>query len=225
MDKNFTLPSPQQLADIVRDLMLNDAQARELGFVIRHVHADLVGFFRTTMTRADRIRRLKQLKTFRSALTKLVSTMGKTPERIADFNESLPFQLRESIGLMASAELIRTVAGRQVRETGADHVRRSAGLTHGSAIFHHQLLKVGTEIDLLLDATVKDPGGRNSDPVRNFLALMLARSSKDILGRRASGTAGGRFTKLVAAVFGACGLTDDGVEKIVERTVKSLKGK
>ena len=148
MAKNFTLPTSEQLMNVCRELKLNAAQARELGDVIRHVHADLEGYYRTRIGRADRIRRLKQLKTFRSALTKLVSTMGKTPERIADFNESLPFQLRESIGLMASAELIRTVAGRQVRETGADHVRRSAGLTHGSAIFHHQLLKVSVLVPI-----------------------------------------------------------------------------
>lgn len=225
MDKNFTLPSPQQLADIGRDLKLNDAQARELEFVIRHAHADLDGFFRTRMTRADRARRLKHLKTFRSVLTKLASTMGETPEDIADFNESLPFQLRESIGLMASADLVMRIAKRQVPETGDDHVRRSAGLTHGAAIFHHQLLEVRTGINSLLDVAVKDPGGRNPDFVRSHLAMMLARSSRVILGRRASGTAGGRFTKLVAGVFVACGLTDDGVEKIVERTVKSLKGK
>jgi len=225
VDKNFMFPSPKKLKDIVRDLKLNDAQARELQFTIHHAHADLEGFFRTRMTRADRARRLKQLKTFRSVLTKLASTMGEKPEDIADFNESLPFQLRETIGLMASADLISTVARRQVPETGDDHVRRSAGLTHGAAIFHHQLLEVGTGIDSLLDIAVKDPGGRNPDLVRSHLAMMLARSSRVILGRRASGTAGGRFTKLVAAVFIVCGLADDGVEKIVERTVKSLQGK
>ena len=225
MDKNFALPSPKKLKDVARDLKLNDAQARELELVIRHAHADLGGFFRTRMTRADRARRLRQLKTFRSVLKKLASTMGEKPEEIAYFNESLPFQLRESIGLMASAELVRTVASRQVPETGTDHVRRSAGLTHGAAIFHHQLLEIGTGIDSLLDAAVKDPGGRNPDFVRSHLATMLARSSRIILGRRASGTAGGRFAKLVAAVFVACGLADDGVEKIVERTLKSLQGK
>jgi hypothetical protein len=223
VDKNFTLPSPKKLKDVARDLKLNDAQARELEFTIRHTHADLDGFFRTRMTRADRARRLRQLKTFRRVLKKLASTMGEKPEEIADFNESLPFQLRESIGLMASAELVRTVASRQVPETGTDHVRRSAGLTHGAAIFHHQLLEIGTGIDSLLDAAVKDPGGRNPDFVRSHLALMLARSSRIILGRSASGTAGGRFAKLVAAVFIACGLADDGVEKIVERTLKSQK--
>jgi hypothetical protein len=31
--------------------------------------------------------------------------------------------------------------------------------------------------------------------------------------------------KLVAAVIVACGLADDGVEKIVERTIKALKSK
>jgi hypothetical protein len=223
VDKNFTLPSPKKLKDIGRELKLNDAQARELEFVIRHAHADLNGFLRTRMTRADRARRLKQLKTFRGGLMKLASAMGETPEEIADFNETLPFQLREAIGLMASAELIWTVAGRRVRETGSDHVRRSAGLAHGAAIFHHQLLKARMGADMLLDGSVKDPGGRNPDLVRNCLALMLARSSKGILGRRASGTAGGRFSKLVATVFVACGLADDGVEKIVERTVKALK--
>ena len=65
MAKNFTLPSPKKLKDIGRELKLNDAQARELEFVIRHAHADLDGFLRTRMTRADRGRRLKQLKTFR----------------------------------------------------------------------------------------------------------------------------------------------------------------
>jgi hypothetical protein len=223
--KNFTLPSPKKLKDIGRELKLNDAQTRELEFVIRHAHADLDGFLRTRMTRADRARRLKQLKTFRGGLMKLASVIGETPEEIADFNETLPHQLREAIGLMASAELIWTVAGRRVCETGSDHVRRSAGLTHGAAIFHYQLLKARTGADMLLDGAVKDPGGRSPDLVRNSLALMLARSSKGILGRRASGTAGGRFSKLVATVFVACGLADDGVEKIVERTIKALKSK
>ncbi|MEI6536955.1 MAG: hypothetical protein WCN98_16545 [Verrucomicrobiaceae bacterium] len=225
MAKNFKIPSPKKLKDLGRDLKLSDAQARELDFVIRHAHADLEGIFRMKMTRAERARRLKQLKIFRGALMRLASTMGTTPEEIADFNVNLPFELRETIGQMASAGVIRTVVGRRVEEVEADHIRKSAELTHGAEIFHHQLLEISKGIDTLLDAAVKDPGGRNPDLVRNHLATKLARSSRGILGRRASGTAGGRFSKLVAAVFIACGLADDGVEKIVERTLKSLQGK
>ncbi len=41
MARNFTLPNPVELAGIIRELMLNEAQARELELVIRHAHEDL----------------------------------------------------------------------------------------------------------------------------------------------------------------------------------------
>ena len=43
MAKNFTLPSPGQLAEIRRELKLTAVQAHELALVIHHAHEDLQG--------------------------------------------------------------------------------------------------------------------------------------------------------------------------------------
>lgn len=55
--------------------------------------------------------------------------------------------------------------------------------------------------------------------VRVVLIRALAAAAPDIIGRRATGTAKGKFGKLIDAVFRALNIKTDGLEKAIESTL------
>ena len=65
--------------------------------------------------------------------------------------------------------------------------------------------------------------GRPANVVREFLLIRLAVAAPNVLDSRATVTAGGKFVRLCAAVFSACGLDTEGLEKSIERVLKSRR--
>jgi hypothetical protein len=225
MNATFDLPTKERFAELCKDLNLDKEQAHELELAIRHAHEDLDGFFKTRISRAERAYRFEQLKAFDKALTKLIATMGPNTKAVADFNVSLPFSLREQIGLMASPSHITTATGRTARKSRAARDRKVAGLEHGAKLLHVQLTEIKKGIGNLLESAVIDRGGRSPDLVRQYLVKALAQSASDILGRAATSTSNSRFVQLVLSVFSACAIDEAGAEELIERSLKTLRSK
>ncbi|MEI7600281.1 MAG: hypothetical protein WCJ41_13295 [Aestuariivirga sp.] len=218
MVKNFTLPTTKKLADIGRDLKLNDAQARELELVIRHAHADLEGYFRTRVGRASRKVRMDRLRAVDQAIGKLIILLGRNPERI---NDDLPFEARDAIVQCASSELITVVTEEVVSNRGARvlHKEQSAGFRHGASILLEQLRLIRHPIRNVLSEKSADPGGPEANHVQVVLIRALANAAPDIIGRRATATVRGKFEKLVGALFDALDIETPDLRKTIERNL------
>ncbi len=216
MAELFTRPSPDQLAEIGRELKLTTERAHELALVIQHVHEDLEGYYRTRIGRGPRKDRMDRLRAVDQALEKLIVLLGKNPDEV---NDDLPFDAREAIAWAACSELISVVTGEVVSEAGVriPHKEKSAGLRHGARILVAQLQLIREPIQEVLSEESSDPGGLEPNHVRVMLIRALAAAAPDILGAPATGTAGGDFARLVDAVFRGLEINTDGLEKAIER--------
>lgn len=96
---------------------------------------------------------------------------------------------------------------------------RSQGLLYGSRILQAYLEEVLQPITLVVDEPSADHGGQEPNFVRHHLIKLLQETFRDILGRKAAATANGPFVRLVNAVFLACGIETDGIEKAIERVI------
>ena len=218
----FKLPSDRDLAKIGAEFQLNVAQARELELALRHAQEDLKGFFRNRIGRAQSAQIVDRLKSFRDKLGALIKTISSD---VQSFNDTLPFDAREAIADGASAELILATTGREVLKDGKRlaYASHAAGLLHGASLLAEQLRRVKAPVDRFFDSYASDTGGRLPDYVRQRLIVALADAAPAILGRRATGATRGPFIRLVTEVINECGLDDTGVEKAVERVLKSRK--
>lgn len=225
MNATFDLPTKERFAELCKDLSLDKAQAHELELAICHAHEDLDGFFKTQISRAERAYRFDQLKAFDKALTKLIETLGPNTKAVAEFNVNFPFSLREQIGLMASPSHIKTATGRTARKSRTARDRKVAGLKQGAEILHEQLTQIKKGVGNLLESAVIDRGGRSPDLVRQYLVKALAESAADILRRPATSTSNSLFVQLVTGVFRAFHINEEGVEELIERSLKALRSK
>jgi hypothetical protein len=220
MAEIFKIPSNAELEECcsIYEIKLSTHQYRRLRELIQSVHAALKETLCAEMSPDDRKDVMKHLKIVQSSLADLLSALHITPEAMAGFDDDVPVGLGTPAGWVAMSRLTGAVTGRRHRRNDL----AASALPFEAPELCHDLVKVKTRIDEFLKGFVKDTGGRNPDIIRNGLALSLAHSFESILGAPMKTTI---FTKLVCAVFDACGLPQDGREKLVERLVKSLKAK
>lgn len=218
MAKTFKLPTSTQIAEIRRELKLSEAQAHELTLAIRHVHADLEGFYRTRIGRGPRKDRMDRLKAVDQAIGKLSSLLEKDLELI---NEDLPFKAREAIAWCASSQLITELTGKKVSRRGIRirHEEETVGLDHGARILAAQLRLIRDPMRTVLTEKSTDPGGFEPNHARVMLIRALAAAAPDIVGKRATGTAGGKFEKLVGKVFEELGIETRDLRKTIENAL------
>jgi hypothetical protein len=218
--ETFDLPSPAALDEITREFKLNTSQRRELELVLQHAREDLEGYFRTRIGRGPRKDRMDQLAAVDKAIARLVDSLG---EDLDLMNDNLPFECREAITWCASAQLIAEVTGQNVSEAGARvrHKEQVMGLHHGARILARQLQLIRKPIRAVLAEKSTDPGGPEPDHLRAFLIRELAKAAPRIIGQSATGTADGKFHRLIAAVFAALKINDAGLEKAIERQLYS----
>lgn len=214
--ESFDLPSPAALNEITREFELTDSQRRELELVLRHAREDLVGYFQTRIGRGPRKDRMDQLAALDKAMARLVYSLGKDLDLV---NENLPFECREAIAWCASSQLIAAVTGDKLSDAGARESARQevVGLHHGARILAAQLRLIRGPIQAVLAEKSTDPGGPEPNHLRAFLIRALAKAAPLIIGQEATGTADGKFHRLITAVFAALEIDDTGLEKVIER--------
>jgi hypothetical protein len=110
-------------------------------------------------------------------------------------------------------------------EARFDYQRKALGLKHGPELLAHLVDRITRPIQVWLELDRRNRGGRPSDLVRDYVLIRLLEAAPEVLGSRATATAGGKFVRLCTGVFNVCGLSTDGLEKAVERILKQRRTK
>jgi len=237
----FRLPDPEAWTTLVRDLGLDDTQAHELALVLRHMAADIEAFNSRVRSAQDRFMAVDALKEIERAFTKLEAVLDKHDARLA---EILPSDSLEALGRLMSHEAIEAAldidlptpgltalietsgndSGSDLRAVDIDahfsYVRQSFGLRRGPELLRHSLKQIADPMREWISANSENDGGRPGNAVREYVIIYLANTSETTIGRMASATANGPFSKLCSAVFAACGLPTSGIEPAIERALK-----
>jgi len=223
--KVFTLPTKKLLKEACEasTLELKEAQLSELERVVYRAHADLTAITNSTLKTEHRKALLQKMENVDSALEELLSALDVTPQDVKDLGTS-ELDVLDPINVRASALLTQAIGGQRLRKTD-----RASGFSELSfenlVLVLPEFIAVKKTVASLLVAAVADKGGRTPDLNRHYLVAALVRSAKKILGHPAVSTEDSDFIVLVNAVFFACGLPEKGSDKIVERTLNSLKGR
>jgi hypothetical protein len=237
----FKLPSPKGQAEIIRDLRLSTTQANELDVALRHISADLCDAQEVTRrlgTRKDRVARLTRIK---KALFALEEELARSGTKL---REVIPSASLEALGRASSYTAMEKAVGGPLPTRGLaqvlaednftrvaeiegffDFERGAIGLKYGPALLAHLLASINEPIRAWFLLNGPNRGGRPSNPERQHVIGTLAEASRNILGRRATATAGGRFQRLCAAVFDRCGLDSTGLTEAVERVLTKRQGR
>lgn len=241
-DPPFNLPSPEKFAELIHDLGLNVVQARELQFLLEHAHADMCGFFSGRHSPTERARLVKARKAVSQALGKLQDVLL---EHQQDLDAVLPSATFQALGQAMSSDEIARALGTRMPSPGLEDLvasraddriptsaadterefrweRETAALKHGPELFVHLVQRLSAPINSWLELNRANPGGRPPNLVRAVLISRLAIGSPAILGRQATGTAGGPFVRLCAEVLDACGVSSEGVEDAVDEVLQRM---
>lgn len=237
----FRLPDPEGWKTLVSDLELDATQAHELEIVLRHISADLESFRQKVRSTQERFMAVEALREIETAFTKLETVLVKHDSRLA---EILPSDTLEALGRLMSHEAIEgaldidlptpglrslvehngTSSGQEIRAAEIDaqfgYLRRSFGLRRGPELLRHLVTQIADPMRDWITANSENEGGRPGNAVREYVIVYLANTSEIILGRTATATAKGPFSKLCSAVFAACGLPTSGIEAAIERALK-----
>lgn len=184
---------------------------------------------------------VETLKEVANAFSSLEAVLDKNNARLA---EILPSDSLEALGKLMSHEAIeaaldidlptpglstavehaRAQSGSDIRAAEIDahfaFVRQSFGLRRGTELLKYLLKQIADPMRDWISANSENEGGRPGNAVREYVIIYLANSSETILGRRATATAKGPFSKLCSAVFAACGLPTSGIEAAIGRALK-----
>lgn len=241
----FHLPSEEAWADLVRDLKLAPEPAHELNLVLSHIAQDFQSHDAKFAGRRPSQELVGRLKRMAKRFQDLHYEIRRSGKLMKDF---LPLDTLEEIGLLASFSMMEAALGTALpnRDLGGEveslaaedpnfriadieaafaYQRKALGLKRGPELLAHFVERINTPIQTWLEIDRLNRGGRPSNPVRDFVLIRLAESAPEILGSRATATADGKFVRLCTAVFLACGLETEGLEKAVARILKSRFGK
>ena len=102
--------------------------------------------------------------------------------------------------------------------------RKSLGLKIGDLLLIHYIRSITQPIKEFIALDRLNRGGRPPKSVaRDLLLFRLAEASPVIIRRRPTATANGLFVRLCVDVFRACGLSNSGIERAVEKTLNERK--
>ena len=237
MSQTFELPSREKLHEIRRDLDLTEIQMRTLVVTLKHAEIDLKAL-NSALPDRDCTYLISKL----GRLTRLFANLRQEVARSQkQMHHYLPRKSLEAIGLSVSERMVANLLTekynlrglvapmpsqrRQYESAKALYQLDPAafGLEHGSQLLKHLLDAIGTPLDDWIACNNLNKGGRPTDLARTLVILRLAQGAMEIIGRKATATAGGRFICLCREVLPACGLKTVGLEKMVERTLKRQK--
>ncbi|WP_374625472.1 hypothetical protein, partial [Devosia sp.] len=139
----------------------------------------------------------------------------------------LPFDIREEMVAGVEWSAIENVTGKSAATWASDEetARNTVGLLHGTEIFSDYIARVRALLIDFFDEEDEHPdrGGREPDYVRDHMLRALIRWYANVLGKKPTPTSKGPFQNLVADVFHACAIKDDGLERAVERMLEKWR--
>lgn len=223
MTDSFTLPSADRFKELCQKRKLDKDQIWVLGNLLWRTHLKFMSSHKPSMDADERKQTLKLLKRVQVSLDQLLLSLGISGGDIATYSGPRPDSVETDLGRRATSRLMAAIAGREMLKQ--DPLRELVPYAaYASADLGDDLLKVKQSIDLIVDVTVKDRGGQPPDLVRNFLVRELCKVSQALIAKAPTSTARGAFAELVRDVLvDCCCLSDDGLEKLIERNVSLYK--
>jgi hypothetical protein len=218
-DKNncFQQPTRSDFEQIAHKHGLDQQQANQLEVRLRHILADLEGFYALRLDRKARAAEIAEKREFLEAINAVLAIIGNDPSA---FNKYLPSSVREEMALGAGDELIEASTRKPAGAWGGDKEQsvRTVGLLHGTEIFADYLARVRAPLIDFFDEedSFVDVGGREPNYVREYVIGTLAAWFQKVMGQAPTATAKGPFMTLVIDVFYACEIKTDGIERATE---------
>lgn len=219
MTESFILPPIQRFEKLCQKRKLDEDQIWVLGNLLWRAHFKSKNSHETSSDSVERKRILKQLKKFQISLDQLLISLRVSANDIATYSRHRPDSFETDLGRSATSRLMAAIAGREMLKKNP--LRELVPFAaYAYAELGDDLLKVKQSIDLIAGLTVKDKGGQPPDLVRNFIVKELCKASRVLIGKAPTSTARGAFAELVQDVLvDCCGLSDDGLEELIERNV------
>ena len=239
----LSFPTETDWQDLIKRFRLSDDQAHNLKVVLQQVIVDL-DQFRTVMDvmpkRSQLVSRIKRLeKVFGNVASEL-----KRAEM--DLPHLLPHDIGSFIGLSMNFTAIGQALGKEEFpvfvdlelargtqenrlltqkqiETAGNPKREALGLNHSNILLTYLMNGIHEPLRLWVELDRKNKGGRTPNMLRRYLAYWLIYEAEDILGKKPMIAQNGKFVEFCEAVFEACSLSYDGLDKILPALVKRVR--
>jgi hypothetical protein len=228
---------------LVERFHLDSAQEEHLKIVLQHVINDL-DHFRTT---AAKIPRRSQLVTRLKRLEKL---FGSVASELKKAEKDLPHLLPHNVGgfigrtmtftslgdalgrdqfpISVDLEVERMIAamgkvGQKTIDRFGEPRREALGLTHSHILLPYLINGIYEPLHLWVELDRKNKGGRTPNMLRRYLAYWIIYNAENIMNKRPTISQLGKFVEFCEAVFEACRLPSDGLDKIMPALVKKVR--
>ena len=239
----LSFPTEGDWKDLIKRFHLSDDQAHNLTVVLQQVIADL-DQFRATMDampkRSHLVSRIKRLEKVFGHVA------GELKRAEKDLSHLLPHDVGSFIGLAMNFTAIgqalgteefpvfvdleiergirdyRLLTQKQIEEAG-NPKRESLGLNHSHVLLPYLINGMHEPLRLWIELDRKNKGGRAPNMLRRYLAYWLIYEAEDILGKKPTIAQSGKFVAFCEAVFEACRLSYDGLDKILPALVKRVR--
>ncbi len=239
----LSFPIEGDWQDLIKRFHLNDDQAHNLTVVLQQVIADLDQFRATMDAMPKRSQLVSRIKRLEKAFGNVASELKRAEK---DLSHLLPHNVGSFIGLAMNFTAMGQALGKeefpvfvdleiergirdnrhltqkQIEEAG-NPKRESLGLNHRHVLLPYLINGMHEPLRLWVELDRKNKGGRTPNMLRRYLAYWLVYEADGILGKKPTISQSGKFVEFCEAVFEACRLSYDGLDKILPALVKRVR--
>ena len=239
----LSFPLAKDWTALVERFHLDTAQEEHLKIVLQHVINDL-DHFRMTMAK------IPQRSTLVSRLKRLEKLFGSVSSELKKAEKELPHLLPHDVGsfigrtmtftalgdalgkdqfpISVELEIERMIAamnkvGQKTIDKFGEPKREALGLTHSHILLPYLINGIYEPLRLWVELDRKNKGGRTPNMLRRYLAYWIIFNAENILNKRPTISQLGKFVEFCDAVFEACRLPSEGLDKIIPALVKKVR--
>lgn len=239
----LSFPTETDWQDLIKRFRLSDDQAHNLSVVLQQVIADLDQFRAVVDAMPKRSQLVSRIKRLEKVFGNVASELKRAEK---DLPHLLPHDVGSFIGLSMNFTAIgealgkeefpvfvdleiergirdnRLLTQKQIEKAG-NPKRESLGLNHSHVLLPYLINGIYEPLRLWVELDRKNKGGRTPNMLRRYLAYWLIYEAEDILGKKPMIAQNGKFVEFCEAVFDACSLSYDGLDKILPALVKRVR--
>jgi len=239
----LSFPTEGDWKDLIKRFRLSEDQAHNLTVVLQQVIADLDQFRSTIDALPKRSQLIGRIKRLEKLFGDVASELKRADK---DLPYLLPHDVGSFIGLAMNFTAIgqalgteefpvfvdleiergildnRVLTQKQIEEAGKPK-RESLGLNHSHVLLPYLINGMHEPLRLWVELDRTNKGGRAPNMLRRYLAYWLIYEAEDILGKKPTIAQSGKFVEFCEAVFEACRLSYDGLDKILPALVKRVR--
>mgnify|MGYP006288599987 CR=1 FL=1 len=240
---HFSIPSDTEQKDLIKTFKLTSSQVHNLNILLRQIIADLEHFQAIRSSLPPRTQLVTRLKRLEKLFGLVIREIDKGKDDLAHL---LPHDLGSFLGLSMSISAIGKATNQILMPVHVDlaisnavangHVinqnqiemlqaqkREALGLQHSEKLFSYITRGIYEHLRLWVELDRQNKGGRAPKLLRRYIASWLIYEAEETCGIKPTVAQTGKFVKFVEALFRACGLPDEGVDKIMPDLVKRVR--